>query len=117
MQGVSTVPKLARLESELRERARELIHAGRLPDVVPTRMWGGRGSGQTCALCGDVVPQTEVEYELEPEPGTVLHFHFMCHAAWQLECVRATPGKTEAPSPGMAASGPQSSNDLDPLDL
>ena len=86
------MPALTRLESELRERARELIHEGRLPDRAPARVWGGPGSGVTCALCAEVIPPNEMEYEADATVGNAertLHFHFVCHAAWQLECLRA----------------------------
>ncbi len=95
------MPKLDRLESELREQARQLIRQGSLPSAAPRQVWGGPGAGLSCALCGDAIPKSELEYEIDSKTG-VLHFHFMCHAAWQLECLRATPGKTEAPSPGLA---------------
>ena len=99
--GAPHLPKLTRLESVLRERARELIREHALPGNAPARVWGGRGDGSPCALCGEVIPASELEYEIESEAGTPLHLHFMCHAAWQLECVRAAPGKTKDPSPGM----------------
>lgn len=86
------MPQLTRLESELRERARELIREGRLPDRAPARVWGGPGSGVTCALCAQAIPATEMEYEADAAIGQsvrTLHFHFVCHAAWQLECLRA----------------------------
>lgn len=86
------MPTLTRLESELRERARELIHEGRLPDRAPARVWGGPGTGVQCALCEEAIPSTEMEYEADATVGSAvrtLHFHFVCHAAWQLECLRA----------------------------
>lgn len=85
------------LENELRGRARALISEGRLPCGQPTRMWGGNGTGeQTCSLCERVITRDEVEYEIEHNPGEnarLTRFHFLCHAAWQLECVRETSSK------------------------
>lgn len=86
------MPRLTLLESELREVARELIARGRLPRHAPNRVWGGTGSGLPCALCGKVIPAAEVEYETDSSvDGSIrtFHFHFVCHAAWQLECLRA----------------------------
>lgn len=86
------MPELTRLESELRERARELIREGRLPDRAPARVWGGPGTGIECALCAQAIPPSEMEYEADAAVGNTvrtLHFHFVCHAAWQLECLRA----------------------------
>ncbi len=85
------MPALVRLESELRGLARELIREGRLPDRAPARVWGGAGSERPCAVCGDVIPASDMEYETDALLGNrlqTLHFHFICHAAWQLECVR-----------------------------
>jgi len=80
------------LQNELRARARELISAGRLPRQHPIRIWGGNGSGdQTCSLCDRVISREEVEYELEYSVDSavrMMRFHFICHAAWQLECAR-----------------------------
>ncbi len=83
---------LTSLENELRLRARELIHQGRLLCKHPMRMWGGNGTGQqACSLCERIITRDEVEYEIEHEAGDRVHlsrFHFLCHAAWQLECAR-----------------------------
>lgn len=85
------MPQLIRLESELRNRARELIRKGELPDRAPARVWAGEGSERPCALCCEIIPASEVEYEVDTGGGThrTLHFHFACHAAWQFECLRA----------------------------
>lgn len=109
------MPQLTRLESELRKRARELIREGRLPDHAPARAWGGIGSGQSCALCGENIPSSDVEYEVDTGEGPArrtLHFHFGCHAAWQLECLRAdftarADKKKEPARSGMRRSKPK----------
>lgn len=105
------MPALTRFETQLRERARELIREGRLPDKAPARVWGGPGSGLPCALCGEIVPANEVEYETEGTAGgaiQVLHFHFVCHAAWQLECLRADlTDRAQSPS-GQPPTAPRS---------
>lgn len=82
---------LTALESELRHLARDRIQQGRLPHVVPSRAWGGRGSDAPCSLCDKVIGKDDVEYEVESVAGgtPVIHrFHFLCHAAWQFECAR-----------------------------
>ena len=86
------MPQLTRLESELRKRARELIREGKLPDRAPVGVWAGAGSELPCALCGEVIPSSDVEYEVDTGVGRAhrtIHFHFACHAAWQFECLRA----------------------------
>jgi hypothetical protein len=82
---------LTQLETELRLVARERIQQGRLPRVMPSRMWGGKGAGQCCALCDKVIQREESELEVEElVDGRVetYHFHVLCQSLWQLECVR-----------------------------
>lgn len=106
------MPQLTRLEAELRKRARELIHEGKLPDRAPMRVWAGAGSERSCALCNEIIPTSEIEYEVDASVGRsrrTLHFHFACHAAWQLECLRAdfTAAATtneKLPRPGLPRS-------------
>ncbi len=74
----------------LRTRAREAMKAANLPDRRPELLWGGRGSGATCAVCRKAVGTNEVELELEftsdQAPGADnYHFHVRCFAAWELE--------------------------------
>ena len=89
------------LQNELRVKARELITSGRLPCQNPMRIWGGHGTGQqVCSVCDRVIAPDEVEYEVEHETsGTTClnRFHFLCHAAWQVECAREATIKKNAP--------------------
>jgi hypothetical protein len=52
-------------EAGLREKIREAIQEGRLPEQRPTHTWGGRGSGAPCAVCGQPISPDEFEFELE----------------------------------------------------
>jgi hypothetical protein len=75
-------------EKALRERAREAIRAGRLPDRSPARVWGGRGFATSCAICAELMKQDEVGYELEFSSGSSLRqhqVHVRCFVAWELE--------------------------------
>lgn len=75
-------------ERELRRRAREEIHNGRLPELLTASIWGGRGSGLRCAVCGDCIRVDQVEYEItNPRGGEPFRFHPPCHTVWQLECI------------------------------
>jgi len=87
-----SIMPLTQLEAELRPIARERIAKGQLPREVPSKIWGGPGSGQPCALCDKPIRHEEVEYELEvhiDENARQLRFHLVCQSVWQLECARA----------------------------
>jgi hypothetical protein len=78
-------------ESKLREKAREAIQAGKLPDRRPERMWGGPGVGASCVICDKPVTREEAEFELEfaQDDGNPsarnYHIHVRCFAAWEFE--------------------------------
>jgi hypothetical protein len=82
---------LTRLEAELRPVARERIATGQLPSEAPSRIWGGPGSGNACALCGKTIGSNEIEYEVEAHVrgvGRLFRFHMMCQSVWELEADR-----------------------------
>jgi hypothetical protein len=61
-------------ESSLREKAREVIRTGKLPDRRPDRTWGGAGVGAPCTICGEPVTKDQLEFEIQfafdgVEPG------------------------------------------------
>ena len=78
-------------EFTLRENAREVIQAGKLPDRRPDRTWGGPGVGADCAICGAPATRDEVEFEIEfarngDGPGMdTYHVHIRCFATWESE--------------------------------
>jgi hypothetical protein len=81
---------LTKLEQALRLAARERIASRQLPSGGLSRMWGGYGTGQLCALCDKPIQPNEIEYEVE-HPGAAVQtfrFHIVCLSAWQLECAR-----------------------------
>ena len=78
---------LMQRENELRARARTLMEHGELPAETPSSTYGGYGSGERCSLCGEPIARTEVEYEVAYS-NDAYRFHFLCHAAWQLEQAR-----------------------------
>ena len=52
-------------------------------------MWGSRGTGVRCTLCGRVIGPDEVEYEVELNTASALgtlRFHLACHAIWHSAC-------------------------------
>lgn len=78
-------------ESTFRQKAREAIQAGKLPNRRPERTWGGRGAGADCTICGERVKHDEVELELEFAQGNDdscranYHLHIRCFEAWEFE--------------------------------
>jgi len=83
-------------EDELRQAARERLNRGELPRLSPERIWINRGEGDNCSLCGEIIPPSEREYELQFEMQFGLgrrelvsfRFHTRCHAIWQVERIR-----------------------------
>jgi hypothetical protein len=79
-------------ETELRQKAREAIQAGKLPSHPPERMWGGQGSGRCCTICGSATERDEIEFELEfvrhdgGSDGANPLVHLCCLAAWESVC-------------------------------
>ena len=71
----------------LLERAQRAIEDQHLPSGAAARVWGGRGSGSPCSLCGQLIDSSEVEIELDGvgTPGGV-RFHSRCHLLWQQAC-------------------------------
>ncbi len=66
---------------------RQAIAARELPSGISLRVWGGRGSGKICSLCGRPIGSDDVEIELdgiEREGG--VRFHSKCHLLWQEAC-------------------------------
>lgn len=79
-------------ELSLQRLAQERIESGQLPCDPSARMWGSRGSGAACALCGRPISAEEIEYEVETKlNGTAgtLQFHRACHSIWHTECETA----------------------------
>jgi hypothetical protein len=61
------------------------LNVAALRRAVPTRMWGGKGSGLPCDFCRVLVGPEDVEYEVEAQldgATVMLRFHYRCHYAW-----------------------------------
>ena len=78
-------------ENALREKARQAIQGGMLPNRSQDRMWGGPGAGANCVICNESVNREELEVEIEyardgddPRVNTY-HFHVRCFGAWEFE--------------------------------
>jgi hypothetical protein len=85
----------------LRERARDLIQKARLPGTTrPDNVSGHTITRSTrCVLCDIFAEPGECFYEVHAQGkgmgSQIYGFHFLCHAAWQLEAA----GVKRAPAP------------------
>ena len=66
------------------DRIREKLDAGTLPSQDPTKVWTGRGRGNLCAACDQVILPPEVEFEAQYKRGAV-RFHMGCSGLWEAE--------------------------------
>lgn len=90
-------------ENLLRLQIRALLLSGVLPTVRANKVFGGSGSGgAVCDCCGDVIEQSDVEYEIEvrsPSSKQYLVSHVRCYQIWSDEsckigasdCLQARP--------------------------
>ena len=77
-------------ESVLRQKAREALQSGRLPNRTPDQMWGGPATGARCVLCGTTTRNGEVELEIEFAGGDAVppmsyHVHLKCFSILDVE--------------------------------
>jgi hypothetical protein len=75
------------LEEDLRALVRTKMSIGSLPNTEPTfvRCINTRSA---CAVCQMAITGQELCFLVEIN-FDVFPFHFLCHAAWALECARA----------------------------
>ncbi len=97
-------------DEPLGEKVRAAISSGRLPSTNPSRMFNGPGAGARCAVCGDPVQPSEMEFELEFQRVPVFkgkslidrlkrlnakpeirryHLHQRCFTVWEFERIKA----------------------------
>jgi hypothetical protein len=73
-------------EISLRERAKQLLAAGRLPSGDPTTSWAGSGRGEPCCICQVLVRSDQIGFDLAfrmPQREVELHMHSRCRIAWE----------------------------------
>jgi hypothetical protein len=74
----------------LRERVRDGIRSGKLPNRKPSSTWGGSGNGARCAVCDGNLrrDQVELEFEVKHQDGTnntTYRMHVSCYTTWEAE--------------------------------
>jgi hypothetical protein len=72
----------------LQAMAREAVRSGRLPSRAPDRTFGGEGSGETCALCGEPVRRDQLGFEVHLGSNRY-DLHAKCLDAWERERITA----------------------------
>ena len=84
------MPLAPRLCAELRAIARQRIRDGLLPvkfSLADTVQYDGR---RDCHLCEEPIEARHARFN-ETDDGSAnpsIAFHIVCHAAWQLECLK-----------------------------
>lgn len=68
------------MKLDLVDRARHSLLDGTLPSDH-LKIFGGRGSGATCSLCGEAITPEMAEIELIGELGLRVVLHPNCHIA------------------------------------
>jgi hypothetical protein len=68
----------------LADEIRDKLDAGLLPLMLPERIWGGCGHGDTCSACDRVVHPAQLEYwfRAQQDSDKPLRFHFACLGLW-----------------------------------
>lgn len=79
----------------LRQRARERIQSGELPDHTPTSTWGGSSTGARCPVCDRDLGRDEWELAFEVKPqggagGKTYQMHVPCYIAWESEVLEGS---------------------------
>lgn len=74
----------------LREKAREALRLGRLPNRPPDHIWGGPSTGGHCAVCREAMQRGAIELEIEfvgdDRRGRASHpVHVRCFTALESE--------------------------------
>ncbi len=69
---------------EKEKKVQRLADLAQLPRKSPLKVWGGRGTGERCAYCGEVVGPSHISYEVDAGEATAT-FHASCFTKWRTE--------------------------------
>ena len=73
-------------DSVLRQKARNAIQAGALPNRPPDRLWGGPATGACCAICQEPTIDREFEFAYDGDGSCqTLFAHPRCWRAFEME--------------------------------
>jgi hypothetical protein len=71
---------------QTRALVRERLVSGRLPRLIPEKLYAGPGTSTRCAVCSQPITPQQIEYEVAISGGKSLMFHMQCHSVWLAEC-------------------------------
>jgi len=72
-------------KDEIVQRIRQKIAAGVLPRAPAREIWGGRGTGETCAACDRKIAPHESEIEADCVDNVPRFYHVECHQLMENE--------------------------------
>jgi hypothetical protein len=75
------------MPGSLANKIRHKLDAGRLPSVMPEKMWTGYGQQYDCDGCDEPIRAAQIEYEFL-QAGDVIRLHIGCVGLWLAELRR-----------------------------
>ena len=67
----------------LRQRVRDRLADGSLFRLSSGRVWAALGGGHNCEVCGDLILETQPQYEIRE--GKHAYAHVVCFSIWLVE--------------------------------
>jgi hypothetical protein len=64
------------------EVLRRKIATGVLPAEVPSKVWVGRGTDDTCIVCDQQISPDDIECEVDIPDARAVRLHLRCHTLW-----------------------------------
>jgi hypothetical protein len=93
--------------AQLRELAKAKLAKGDLPATTrPDGAEGQRSGNDACVVCAESIAHDQFQYTVLvphtlPTGNRFVLFHFLCHAAWQVEAAEAETASPPAKPPAL----------------
>lgn len=95
-------------DERVRRQIVEAMAHGLLPSSLPTKTWGGFGSGNPCSACRKIIAAEQLETEFEDAHRRAYYLHIQCFAAWEAAIPRKySPVLPLSLNDGYSAAGEQ----------
>jgi hypothetical protein len=92
-------------DSYVRRKVREVMEAGKLPHRQPDHIWGGPGSGLSCAICDVALERDGVELEIQYLPDAGSAGSYRVHVGCFSQFEPGRPCRRRMPAPGLTGMG------------